>query len=145
MGGTGALPCPPPPWGDCGSAPPSVSMGCRRDPPPLLLLRCGDVEPHPVPLRVAQANVTSLRLHWHTVAEWRVDVVLISETRVTAVAQQVMRAQVGASGWQPFWGASLESRGWGGDLGCAGRGGGDRGALGHSRETNPPPQRSAPE
>ena len=39
-------------------------------------MRCGDVHPHPGPLRVAHANVSSLRLHWHTVAEWRVDVVL---------------------------------------------------------------------
>ena len=39
--------------------------------------------------------------------------VLISETRLTAVAQQVMRAQAGASGWQAFWGAPLESRGEG--------------------------------
>ena len=111
MGGTDAPPHPPPCWGDRGSAPPSVSVGCRRDLPPLLLMRRGDVEPHPGPLRVAQANVTSLRLHWHTVAEWRVDVVLISETRLTAVAQQVMRAQAGASGWQAFWGAPLDSRG----------------------------------
>ena len=49
-------------------------------------------------MRVALANVTSLRLHWHTVADWRADVVLITETRLTVVAQQVMRAQAGASG-----------------------------------------------
>ena len=35
----------------------------------LLLLRCGDIEPHPGPMRVALANVTSLRMHWHTVAD----------------------------------------------------------------------------
>ena len=64
-------------------------------------------------MRVALANVTSLRLHWHTVADWRADVVLITETRLTAVAQRVMRAQAGASGWQAFWGAPLESRGGG--------------------------------
>ena len=79
--------------------------------PPLLLLRCGDVEPRPGPMRVALANVTSLRLRWHTVADWRVDIVLVSNTRLMAVAQQVMRAQAGASGWQAFWGAPLESRG----------------------------------
>ena len=55
-------------------------------------------------MRVALANVTSLRLHWHTVADWRADVVLITKTRLTAVAQRVMRAQAGASGWQAFWG-----------------------------------------
>ena len=63
---------------------------------------------------VAPANVTSLRLHWYTVADLRADVVLISETRLTAVVQRVMRAQAGASGWQAFWGAPLESRGGGG-------------------------------
>ena len=64
-------------------------------------------------MRVALANVTSLRLHWHTVADWRADVVLITETRLTVVAQRVMRAQAGALGWQAFWGALLESRGGG--------------------------------
>ena len=64
-------------------------------------------------MRVALANVTSLRLHWHTVADWRADMVLISKTRLTAVAQRVMRAQAGASGWQAFWGAPLEPRGGG--------------------------------
>ena len=82
-------------------------MKCRcPPPPPSLLLRCGDAEPHPGPLRVAHTNVTSLRLHWHTVAEWRMDVVLISETRLTAVAQQVMRAQAGASGVAGILGGS---------------------------------------
>ena len=59
------------------------------------------------------ANVTSLRVHWHTVADWRADVVLISETRLTAAAQRVMRAQARALGWQDFLGAPLESRGGG--------------------------------
>ena len=49
-----------------------------------LLLRCGDVHPHPGPLRVAHANVTSLRLQRHTVAEWRVDVVLPLPWSLTA-------------------------------------------------------------
>ena len=66
-------------------------MRWRWGPPPPPLLRCVDVHPYPGPLRVAQANVTSLRMHWHTVAEWPVGVVLLSETRLTAVAQQVMR------------------------------------------------------
>ena len=91
--------------------------------PPVLLLRCGDVEPHPGPMRVALPNVTSLRLHWHTVADWRADVVQILETRLTAVAQQVMRANAGASGWQAFWGAPLESRGAGGGMWDAPAGG----------------------
>ena len=50
-------------------------------------------------MRVPLPTVTSLRLHWHTVADWRADVVLISGTRFTLVAQRVMRAQAGASGW----------------------------------------------
>ena len=81
-------------------------------------------------MRVAVANVTSLRLHWHTVADWRADVVLITETRLTVVAQRVMRAQAGASGWQAFWGRPW-SPGGGGHLGCASRGGGNLGAPGH--------------
>ena len=89
------------------------------------------------------ANVTSLRLHWHTVADWRVDVVLITETRLPAVAQRVMRAQAGASGWQAFLGVPSESRG-GGHLGCSGRGGGDLGAPGHPGKTSVPPQGGAP-
>ena len=64
-------------------------------------------------MHVALANVTSLRLHWHTVADWRADVVLIMETRLTALAQRVMRARARASGWQAFWGAPLESPGGG--------------------------------
>ena len=45
------------------------------------------------------------------------------ETRLTAVAQWVMRAQAGASGWQAFWGAPLESRGGGGGIWDAPAGG----------------------
>ena len=51
---------PPPPsaWaaGDARPLPPR----CRVS-PPLLLLRCGDVEPHPGPMRVALVNVMSPR------------------------------------------------------------------------------------
>ena len=60
---------------------------------------------------MAQTNVTSLCMHWHTVFNWQADLVLLSKTRLTAVAQQVMRAQAGALGWQAFSGAPLESRG----------------------------------
>ena len=102
-------PIQPPPLAGATVAPPlPVSVGCQRDPPasppPFVLLHCGDVEPRPGLLRVAQANVTSIHLHWHTVAEWWVDVVLFSETRLTVVAQQVMRAQARAAGWQAFRG-----------------------------------------
>ena len=49
-------------------------------------------------------------MHWHTVAEWQVDVFLHSETHPTAAAQQVLCAHTGASWWQVSWGALLESR-----------------------------------
>ena len=86
-------------------------------------------------MRVALANVTSLRLH--TVADWRAEVVLITETR------RVMRAQAGASGWQAFWGAPLESRG-GGHLGCAGKGVGILVRQGNPSKASTPPQGGAP-
>ena len=111
-------PRPPPPLGPPRPRPSPRLGGVPTGPPPLLLLRCGDVEPHPGPMRVVQANVTSLRLHWHTVTEWHADMVLISETRLTAVARQVMCAKAGALGWQAFWGAPLESRAGGGGGAC---------------------------
>ena len=113
MWGVGVTPPPPPGRGRRSGPPPPQCRAC----PPLLLLRCGDIEPHPGPMRVELANVTSLRVHWDTVADWRPDVLLISQTRLMAVAQQVMRAQAGASGWHAFWGAPLESRA--GHMGCA--------------------------
>ena len=115
-------PRPPPRWGRRGSAPSHASVGCRRD-SPLLLLRCGDVQPHPRPMLVAQANVTSLRLHWHTVAEWHADVVLIFETRLTAVAQQVMCTRARTSGWQAFSGAPSSPGGGGGIWDAPAKGG----------------------
>ena len=68
--------------GGCCPPPPPVASAAVRPPPPptpdppppLLLMRCGDVEPHPGPVRLTLANVTSLWLHWHTVAEWWADV-----------------------------------------------------------------------
>ena len=74
-------------------------------------------------MRVALANVTSLRLHWHTVADWRADVVLLTETRRTAVARRVMRAQAGASGWQVFGGHPWNPGGGGGGIWDAPAGG----------------------
>ena len=75
--------------------------------------------------------------------EWRADVVLISESCLTAVAQQVMRAQAGASGWQAFLGAPLESRGEEGAFGMHLAGGWVSWSAGHSRQASPPPQGSA--
>ena len=126
---------------------PSALLGWMpaKPPAPLLVLCCGEVHPHPGPLRVAQANVRALCLHWHTVAESRVDVVLLSETRLKAVAQLVMRAQTGAPGWQAFWVAPLDFRGGGGGhVGCAGRGGRAPCAPRRSGETSPPPPKGAP-
>ena len=68
------------------------------------------------------------------------DVVLLSETRLTAVAQQVMRAGLGPQGGRHSAGLRWNPGGAGGaHLGCAGQGDGDRGAPGQSRETSPPP------
>ena len=103
-----------------------------------MLLWCEDVHPHPGPLCVAQADVTSLCMHWHTVFNWQADLVLLSHTRLTAVAQQVMRAQAGALGWQAFSGAPLESQGGGGHLGRAARGHGHPGAPRHPGEAGAP-------
>ena len=104
-GGWGLHLSPPPGRGRRnGSHPPPPQCWAS---PPLLLLRCGDIEPHPGPMRVVLASVTSLRLHWHTVGDWRADGVLISEPRLTGVAHQVMRAHAGASGWQAFLGGAL--------------------------------------
>ena len=66
-------------------------------PPPLLLLLCGDVEPHPGPMRVAEADVTSLRLHWHTVPEWRADVVLIQSSQGNGI--RILMEAVLGDGW----------------------------------------------
>ena len=77
------------------------------------LVRCGDVHPHPGPLRVAVSNVTALRPHCHTVFAWEADVVLLGETRLTATGQSVMARLAREAGWQSFWGAPLESRGGG--------------------------------
>ena len=57
------LPAVSPPAGAAEAPPfPPSRWGATGPSPPLLLLR----SPHPWPMRVAQANVTSLRLHWHT-------------------------------------------------------------------------------
>ena len=48
---------------------------------------------------------------------------LITEARLTAVAQRVMRAQAGASGWQAFWGGGLGVPGGGGASGMRRQGG----------------------
>ena len=72
--------------------------------------------------------------------------VLLSETRLTAVAQQVMCAQAGASGWQAFWGAPLESRGGGGGGIWTRRpgGGGHPCTPRHPNEIGTPAQRGTP-
>ena len=80
-------------------SPPLIGRRC----PPLPSRRCAaGIHRHPGPLRMAQAKLTSVHMPLHTVAEWRVDVVLLSETRLTVVTQQVMRAQAGASRWPAF-------------------------------------------
>ena len=68
-------------------------------PPPLPLLWCCDIHPHPGLLRVAQANVTSLRMPWLTVAEWQVHVVLLSEIRPTAESREGEHMGCAGRGW----------------------------------------------
>ena len=124
MGCPGAPPHPPPPLGRPWLHPPPPRIGgMPMGPPPLPAAALRGSGTHPGPLRVAQANVTSLRLHWHTVAEWRVDVVLISETRLTEVAQQVCPARgLGVAGimgglpWNPRGGGASGMRRPGGIL-----------------------------
>ena len=77
------------------------------------LVRCGDVHPHPGPLRVAFSNVTALRPHCHTVFAWEAHVVLLGETRMTATGHSVMARLAGEAGWHSFFGAPLESPGGG--------------------------------
>ena len=124
MGGAGgwvAPPLPPPAGATRASIFPPSRRGTAGSPPHTTAALRGR-ETHLEPKRVAHANVTSLHLHWHMVAEWRADVVLNSRTRRTAFAQQVMRAHAGPSGGRAFSGAPLESQG-GGGLGFACRGG----------------------
>ena len=79
-----------------------------------LLARRGDVHPPPgLLLRIAVANVTSLRAHLDTVLAWEVDVLLLSEMHLTATGQRVVAARAREAGWQPSRGAPLESRGRG--------------------------------
>ena len=65
-----------------------------------LLLRCGDVHPHPGPgLRVMSANVTSLRKHWDQLLERKEEEVLcLQETRLTEQGQRAMGAIAGEKG-----------------------------------------------
>jgi hypothetical protein len=70
-----------------------------------LLLRCGDVEPHPGPLRIVVANVTSLRRRAAEVFALEADIVALQETRLGAVAQKVMATSAKFEGWEAYWGA----------------------------------------
>ena len=55
------------------------------------MLLSGDVRPHPGPLRAAIVNTTSLRLHMDEVTSWDVDVILVQETKLSALGQRVLR------------------------------------------------------
>ena len=134
MGGLGT----PPPLGYRGSAPPPRPGGVPPGlPPPLVLLRCGNVEPHPGPMRVAQANVTSLRLHWHTVVRGR-GVVLGDPSNGGCATSNAhlgralkVASFLGGRPWSPGGG--------GGHLRCASRGGGILVRLGiPARQILPP-------
>ena len=65
------------------------------------------------PLRIAVANVTSLRAHLDTVFAQEAGVLLLPETHLTAIGQRVMAPWAREAGWQAFWGAPLQSRGGG--------------------------------
>ena len=47
--------------------------------PTLFKLKCGDVHPHPGAIARGASQCHGLRMQWHTVAEWQVDVVFLSE------------------------------------------------------------------
>ena len=99
--------------------PPPRRIGLRPPPPPLaagrlrLLECCGDIHPHPGPMRVIVSNVTSVRTHWAAVSGWEADMVILAETRLTLQGQRVMTGLAREAGWQAFWGAPLPSRGGG--------------------------------
>ena len=77
------------------------------------LAQCGDVHPHLGPLRVAVSNITVLRPHCHTVFALEAEVVPWGKTRLTAAGPSTIGRPARDAGWQPFWGAPLESRGGG--------------------------------
>ena len=129
----------PPGRGCWGGTPPSV-LGLP--PPPLAAARGHRAPTGPHAHCAGKRHV--LVSHWHTVADWRADVVLISETRLTAVAQRVMRAQAGALGWQAFWGRPWNPKGGGGHLGCTSWGYGYPGTPRHPGQANSSPQGGAP-
>ena len=96
----------------------------------------GDVHPHSGPLCVAQANVMSLGRQWHTMVDCRANVVLSSETRLTAVANVNPGGVVGVVGL--LGRATGVPGGGGGHLGRAGRGRGHPSAPGHPGEAGAP-------
>ena len=53
-------------------------------------------------------------MYWHTVNDWPVDVVVLSETRLTATNQWVIGARAHESGGQTFGEPLLDSCGGGG-------------------------------
>ena len=114
---------PPPQWAADGTSPPRLAAALRGRGTPPGAIACGAFQRHvPVPA-LAHGR------------QWRVDAVLLSEIRLTAVAQQVMH------GWQAFWGAPLESGGGGGGAwgmwGVPAAGGGIS-TPGHSHKTSRP-------
>ncbi len=56
-------------------------------------------------LKVASANVTSLRKKWPIMAKWPFDVVAVQEAKLGEEAQRSMGAQIYEDGWVPVWGA----------------------------------------
>ena len=101
-------------WGvHSADRPPRLLRPDRQPPLMTLLPGGGDIHLHPGPLRVAVSNVTTVRLHWDTVAAWGVHVIILTETRLTLAWQWALRWRVLQPGWQAFWGEPLPSRGGG--------------------------------
>ena len=75
----------------------------------------GDIHPNPVPLLMAVANVTSLRLHAEEVASWEVDVIFCRRQNFPGGGgEKAMHHFCVKRGWQCFRGCVLDTKGWGG-------------------------------
>ncbi len=61
-------------------------------------------------VRVASANVTSLKRRWPIACRWEFDVLAVQETKLGEEAQKALEAQVRADGWEPVWGEPMPLR-----------------------------------
>ena len=56
------------------------------------------------------ANVTAMRTHVDEILSWEADIVMLQETRLTKVGQQVMIEASTKEGWQMLCGHHLETK-----------------------------------